>query len=115
MGFRSSDPLIRFAIFNAYGEPTDRDKVRGIPVLMPKNLPEIFGLPVFEAFQELHRVVQSVVVENEVFRPYSQGTDLPKIERLLLDAIEETRSETPKEFRGRIGAALDRLTHEQTA
>jgi len=72
----------------------------------------MFGSPVFEAFQELHRVVQSVVVENEVFRPYSQGLDLPKIETIQADVIEEAVKETPEDFRRRIGATLDRLTHQ---
>lgn len=111
LGFSSSDPLVRFAVFNAYGEVSDRDKVKGIPVLMPKDLPKIFGLPVFEAFQELHRVVQSIVVENEVFRPYSQGMDLPKIEAIAFEAFEQARNEKPIDFRRRISTTLDKLMH----
>ncbi len=111
LGFKSTDPLIRFAVFNTYGELTDRDKVKGIPVLMPKDLAKIFGLPVLIAFQELHRVVQSVVVENEVFRPYSQGMDLASIESIRMDASDQARNETPEEFRRRIAATLDQLTY----
>lgn len=112
LGFGSSDPLIRFAVFNAYGELSDRDKVKDIPVLLPTDLPKIFGFSVFEAFQELHHVVQSVIVENEVFRPYSQGMRLPTIEKARLDALEQALKETPEDFRHRISATLDRLTHD---
>lgn len=86
--------------------------MKGIPVLLPKDLAKIFGFPVFDAFQELHRVVQSVVVENEVFRPYSQGMDLPTIETVRLDALENAFEETPEDFRQRINSTLDWLTHK---
>lgn len=57
LGFRTNDPLIRFAVFNAYGENSDRDKVKGIPVLLPNDLPQIFGYPTLKSFRELHEVV----------------------------------------------------------
>ncbi|NOE33879.1 hypothetical protein [Ruegeria sp. HKCCD7318] len=110
LGFGATDPVIRFAVFNAYGELEDRDKVKGIPVLTPKDLQLIFGFPVLEAFQELHRVVQSVVIENEIFRPYSQGLDLPRIDAIPMNAIEEARVESQEGFRRRISATLDQLT-----
>lgn len=111
IGLDPHKALVQFVIFNAYGVVDDGRIVKGIPVLLPADLPSVFGLPVLEAFQELNDVIQSVVLENEAFRNLS--SQIEEVQEQL--AADETlpqiaAHETPEQFRQRIGRTLDKLT-----
>lgn len=110
IGFNPHQSLVRFVIFNAYGAEDDSRNVKGIPVLLPKDLPSVFGLPVLEAFEELNSVVQSVVLENEAFRSFSGSMEPPCTDLLTTQEVPQiTGQETPEQFRRRFGQTLDRL------
>jgi len=111
LGFTAQDVLVRFAILNAYGEDSDRDKVKGIPVLLPENLPLIFPMSVFDAFEELHRTVQTVVGEHPAFRNQTFLEDISDIGILMQnDALRLPTAESSVGFRERIHDALERCT-----
>jgi len=110
IGFNPHQSLIKFVVFNAYGREDDSRNVKGIPVLLPKDLPTVFGLPVLEAFEELNSVVQSAVLENEAFRTFSGFMEPPCTDLLTTQEVPQIAAqETPEQFRRRISKALDQL------
>ncbi|MFC0339934.1 hypothetical protein, partial [Paracoccus niistensis] len=68
IGFTPSNSIVRFAVFNAYGSEDDALKIKGVPVLSPRDLPKIFGQSVLDAFVELNKVVHSVTCHG-IFPP----------------------------------------------
>ena len=110
IGLDPHKAVVRFVIFNAYGGVDDGKIVKGIPVLLPFDLPKVFGLPVFEAFCELNDVIKSIVLESEAFRALS-GQAVKVQEKLDPDRIlpKIVMNETPEQFRQRIEITLDQL------
>ena len=110
IGFNPHQSLVKFVVFNAYGAEEDGRNVKGIPVLRPKDLPNVFGLPVLEAFEEFNSVVQSAILEHEAFRGFSgfmesTGADISTSR----EVSQIPAQETPEQFRRRIGQTLDQL------
>lgn len=109
------DPLkstVYFVVFNAYGSSDDRRIVKGIPVLLPEDLPKVFGLPVLQAFEELNNVVQTVVSENKAIREFSALNDRPRRQPFSSDVASDIEvQETPEQFRYRIKTTLEQLTY----
>lgn len=111
IGLDPQKAIVRFVVFNAYGAVDDGRIVKGIPVLLPADLPSVFGLPVLEAFQELNDVVQSVVLENEAFRNLSSQIEHVPEQLAAAETLPQIAAhETPEQFRRRIGRTLDQLT-----
>jgi hypothetical protein len=109
LGFKSGKPLIRFAIFNAYGKDTDKNKIKGIPVLMPEDLPKIFDLSVYQTFLDLNAEVTSVVCKHEDLWPFLPKAELPSAISIELGASQPDQNEDPEKFRRRINLTLDEL------
>lgn len=110
IGLNPQKALIRFVVFNAYGSVGDGKVVKGIPVLLPSDLPTVFGFPVLEAFCELNDVIKSIVLESEAFRTLSSRITEVQ-EKLDPDSTLPITSkfETPEQFRHRIERMLDQL------
>jgi len=108
LGMNPMDTLVRFAVLNAYGDVSDRERVAGIPVLMPIDLPLIFPRPVLEAFRKLNNMVYARVAEHPAFHDFLGAEDVPLHFHDQIDGISNDYS--PEEFRQNVEKVLDRRT-----
>lgn len=107
--FPASGALVRFAVFNAHGKTTDKNNIKGIPVLMPEDLPKIFDLSVYRTFLKLHAKVRSAVSEREDLWPCLPNAEFRGEISIQSEASQPDHNEDPEEFRRRINLTLNEL------
>ena len=110
LGFKNPNALVKFAVFNAYGEVSSREVARGIPVLTPTDLPRIFGNFALEVFDEFNEFVDQILSESPVLENLLRKTRSPDIIRKQsnLSYQNELGSDA---FREKISVELSRLTY----
>lgn len=109
LGFPVGNALVRFAVFNAYGEETDVNMFQGIPVLRPIDLCKIFDVSVYGAFVDLQAEVSKQISENEQLQDCLQEPKLRSVESLKQEASQPNHNEDPESFQRRINYTLDQL------
>ena len=109
--FRTNDPLIAFCVFNAYGDLSAREIVKGIPVIRPSDLSSIFGTFVFKAFNEFNGFVYSTLLEHDALRDMLSKND-PQLATLDTSVRDHKNADVlAHDFREVIKTKLRSLTY----